>query len=257
MTWGTFIVCANHTGNILDVPTRVIESIKNTKHIFCDHLDVFNRDILEPYAISSADKVIVETGNLAGEISSEVELGNLAVSILKNKENIVFITDSGLPGFADQGTKILDILYENGLNIEIIPGPSIFPAAIAIAGIPSHGAESHFFSFFDESSEEKHKKINKIKDFDATTVIIDYPEKIKELMGILKTTLGPGRLCAVCIDIGMPSQKVLRGTISDLNLKELLLKDCNVSVVVEGLSDSATFTRLVGSTGLEPVTDGL
>ena len=59
---GTLIVCANHIGNILDVPPRTIEKIKQTEHIFCDHLRTFNQDIVIPYKIDMNDKIVFGLG---------------------------------------------------------------------------------------------------------------------------------------------------------------------------------------------------
>ena len=143
---GTLIVCANHIGNILDVPPRTIEKIRQTKHIFCDHLETFDQDIAIPYKIDMNDKIIFEVG--IDENGEENNTVKAALSVLQKGKDIVFISDNGLPGFADRGTRIIDIVYQNNIPVEIIPGPSIVSAAVAVAGIPSSSSDVLFISFF-------------------------------------------------------------------------------------------------------------
>ena len=204
---GTLIVCANHIGNILDVPSRTIEKIRQTEHIFCDHLDTFNRDIAIPYKINMNDKTIFEVGiDENGEENSTVKA---ALSVLEKGKNIVFISDNGLPGFADRGTRIIDIIHNNNIPVEIVPGPSIVSAAIAVAGIPS-SSDVLFVSFFDSNEKEKLNKLELIKDFDASIVFLDFPENMQWLINSIEKIIGEKRLAALCINVGLEPQKIIR-----------------------------------------------
>ena len=252
MRTGTLIVCANHIGNILDIPQRTIEKIRQTKHIFCDHFNEFNKDILIPFGIDKKDKVIVETG----PIENDLEILNQALSILKNGQDVVFLSDNGMIGFADKGTRIIDMIHKNKILVEVISGPSIVSSAVAVAGIASSASDVLFMSFFDYNKDQKLKKLQNIKNLDAVIVILDFPENMKSLFEIIEKSIDGQRLSALCINIGLESQKIIRKKIFLFNQDFPELKDCSVTLVLEG-SVSRNLDDLVGSTGLEPVTDGL
>jgi 16S rRNA (cytidine1402-2'-O)-methyltransferase len=229
---GTLIVCANHIGNILDVPPRTIEKIRQTRHIFCDHLETFNQDIAIPYKINMDDKVVFEVG--IDENGEENNTVKAALSVLQEGKDIVFISDNGLPGFADRGTRIIDIVYENNIPVEIIPGPSIVSASIAVAGIPSSSYDVLFISFFDSNEKEKLNKLKLIKDFDASIVFLDFPENMKWLIDNIEKVVGEKRLAALCINIGLEPQKIIRKEIFLFKEDFPDLTDSYVTLVLEG-----------------------
>jgi 16S rRNA (cytidine1402-2'-O)-methyltransferase len=229
---GTLIVCGNHIGNILDVPQRTIEKIRETKNIFCDHAEVFNEDIAIPHKINLEDKVLFEVGIEKND--DEINTVKSALSILKNGENVVFISDNGMPGFADRGTRIIDIIHKQGIPVEIIPGPSIVSAAVAIAGIPSSGSDVLFISLFDATKKQKLRKLKIIKDIDASIVFLDFPENMEWLIDRIGQVIGKDRMAALCINVGLEPQKIVRKEISLFEKDFPDVKDSYVTLVLEG-----------------------
>jgi 16S rRNA (cytidine1402-2'-O)-methyltransferase len=229
---GTLIVCANHIGNILDVPPRTIEKIRQTKHIFCDHLEVFNRDIAIPYKINMNEKTVFEVG--IDENAEENKTVKAALSVLQKGEDIVFICDHGLPGFADRGTRIIDIVYKNNIPVEIIPGPSIVSAAVSVAGIPSSSSDVLFISFFESNEKEKLNKLELIKDFDGNIVFLDFPENMEWLINRIEEVVGRHRSAALCINVGLETQRIIRKELFLFRENFPNLEHQYVTLVLEG-----------------------
>ena len=154
MSFGKLIIAANHSGDPSDVPAKTIDAIKNTKHIFCDYFRIFQEDLINFHSIDVSDKVIVETGPRVFDngISDDI------IEILKTGKDVIFITDHGLPGFADKGAGILHDIYNQGIDVRIIPGPSIAALAIAISGIMSSADEYYAMSIFNYELSQKIKK---------------------------------------------------------------------------------------------------
>ena len=229
---GTLIVCANHIGSILDIPSRTIEKIRQTKHIFCDHLEIFNQDIAIPYKINMNEKIVFEVG--INENAEESNTVKAALSVLQKGDDIVFISDNGLPGFADRGTRIIDIVYNNNIPVEIVPGPSIVSAAVAVAGIPSSSSDVLFVSFFEHNEKEKREKIKLIKDLDASIVFLDFPKNMKWLINTIEEIAGGSRLAALCINVGLETQKIIRKELFLFREGVPDLTDSYVTLVLEG-----------------------
>jgi 16S rRNA (cytidine1402-2'-O)-methyltransferase len=230
MNFGKFIIAGNQTGNPEDIPPKSLEAIKNATHIFCDHLWLFKEDISDFHKIDISKKYIKETG----QIYDEVLIAEEAVSILKKGHDVIFITDSGLPGFADKGMRVTDFIYSQGIKVEIIPGPTVSGVAIAVAGLPSSAEQNYCVSFFNYSLNRKREILTQIKDFSCTTVVLCHPEEVKENIDIGLEIFGQDRIAAICKNISMPSQEIFRGSLKELKKKNLFFKNCRTAIVFQG-----------------------
>jgi 16S rRNA (cytidine1402-2'-O)-methyltransferase len=232
---GKLIVCSNHTGNLDDIPSRTIETIKKNKHIFCEYFYRLKQDILDYHQIDLKDKEIIE-------FQENSEYKALALSILSSGNNLVFISEHGLPGIADDGLWIIDFVYNNGYDVEIIPGPSIFPTALAFSGIPSQSTDIYFLQLFGRSEKDKRRRIKEISNIDTTIVVLDFSYEIEKLISIFNEELDGDRIAALCINIGMPGQKIIRESLSELKNKKLSLKEnykdiiCVTTLVIQSIS---------------------
>lgn len=230
MSLGKLTIAANHSGDPSDIPAKTIQAIKNTKHIFCDHLWLFKKDVVNFHSIDISDKTITEIGH----ISNENDIAKTAIEILKAGEDIVFITDHGLPGFADKGVIAIGAVYSQGVDIKIIPGPTVAGLAIAIAGISSTAEEYYAMSVFDYEFDSKVKKFEKLKDFASNMVVLCHPEEVVENLKIAAEVFSSSRWAAICIDIGLNTQKIIRGSIEELQKHNLELEDCATCIVFQG-----------------------
>jgi 16S rRNA (cytidine1402-2'-O)-methyltransferase len=218
MTKGKLIVCANHIGNLEDIPERTIQAIRDSNYIFCEYFHILSADILLPNKIDTRNKTIIEFED--GERHQD-----LALSILENGEDIVFICENGLPGFADDGTNLINFIHDSGHEVTLIPGPSILTASLAFAGLPSLSTDVYFLDLFKNSNEDKKDRIRTIKHIDATIVALDFNTTIEDTISIMAEELDENRICALCINIGMPGQKIIREPLHKLKDKSLVIKE--------------------------------
>jgi 16S rRNA (cytidine1402-2'-O)-methyltransferase len=230
MDFGKFIIAGNQTGNPEDIPPKTLNAIKNATHIFFDYLSIFKRDVLDFYKIDVSNKFIKETGKM----HDESEIAKEAIAILKNGHDVVFITDSGLPGIADKGMVVTDLIYGQGIRVEVIPGPTIPGVAMAIAGLPSSAQESYCASFFNYSTERKRKILTRVKDFPCTIIILCHPKEVRENIQLGLEVFGDSRLAAICKNISLPSQEIFRGYLKDLNDKNIHFKNGYTTIVFQG-----------------------
>jgi 16S rRNA (cytidine1402-2'-O)-methyltransferase len=229
MKKGKLIVCGNHSGNLSDTPPRTIEAIKASKYIFCDYLDMLETNTLEPHQIDKNEKIIVETGE-----ANQIEIAKQVINVLASGNNAVLITDTGLPGFADQGPFVIKQAYDNNFEVQIISGPSIIPLAVTAAGIPASGNMVIGIDFFKYDKEKAKELIDQVKVFDAITVVICHPYQVDEILDILFLVLEEDRLVSLCTDISLETQKVLRGKLSDFKNKKLSTQYGHTAIVFEG-----------------------
>lgn len=234
MSSGRFIIGANHIGNVIDIPARVLEAIETIDIVLTEYRNIFIEDMI--YLKKNNKKEIMEY-----EDSDEFHIK--IIDILNDNKNILFLVQHGYPGTADFGTKLINKLIRQGHNVEIIPGPSIVPTAIAISGIISDEDGYTFKSFFNDDEKTILKKIEKLKDIPHTLVLIDKSPKTKKMLEIMLNVFGD-RDIALCLNIGdrndlryRHQQEIFIGSISSTIEKiEELRYDILATVVCKGKS---------------------
>lgn len=234
MNVGRFIIGGNHIGNVKDIPIRVLDIIQDIDIILAEYPHLFKEDM---HFLKKNNKKEILQYKDSEEFYGEV------INILSSGKNILFLVEHGYPGTADTGGKLINKLIKQKYNVEIIPGPSVVPTAIAISGIISDEDGYTFKSFFDDNDETILKNLEKIKNISHTLVLIDHAPKTKKMLEIMLKVFG-NREISLCLNIGNSNnfrwkheQKILNGFITEIidNLEELK-GDIMATVVCKGKS---------------------
>lgn len=202
------ILIGNHIGNYLDLSPRSVHALKTADKIIYEHKVVFDR-LINDLQISVTDDLVCFL-----EISSHMDKAMIADALMNNK-NVVFITDAGYPLIADPGHSIIDFLIDNGLDIEVIPGPSISSTALIASGLKESLGDFIFQEFFKFDSSGIIEMIKLLEPLPQTLVIVDFPNRFAESIVALRQILG-NRRASFCIELTTPNSKAIRGTLSDI-----------------------------------------
>lgn len=65
------------------------------------------------------------------------ERGNVVIDRILGGENCALVTDAGMPAISDPGEDLVRECFENGIEVESVPGPTAFATALAVSGMPS------------------------------------------------------------------------------------------------------------------------
>ncbi|MCX8085146.1 MAG: SAM-dependent methyltransferase [Calditerrivibrio sp.] len=137
---------------------------------------------------------------------------HLMIKKIKDKDVVVMFSDGGTPCIADPGYKFIDACYNNGVEVIAYPGPSSITSAISISGF---FAESFYFAgFLPKEKKELQSFIKKIDELNETTVILERPYAIKNMVDFLLLT--KKRKIFFAVNIGMPNFISFRGTVQNL-----------------------------------------
>lgn len=189
---------ANHLGNILDVPNRVIKLIQEVDYVVIEFEDHFLNDI-KKLNISKPNYLIYKDDNV---------FFNSILQLLKQDKSILILNEMGYPGIADPGHKLINLAIKNNIPINIIPGPSIGPVALAASGF--YGIGNVLVETFDKSNEDVIKIISGLKYLKYPIIILDHKENILNIIKICKNILSDKEVC-LCINLGWDSnQKIIK-----------------------------------------------
>jgi 16S rRNA (cytidine1402-2'-O)-methyltransferase len=216
MNKGSLTIVANHIGNRIDIHPRLGQLIEETSEILCEHKEAFLAD-LDYLGIKTKKNILVYA-----EFDSGLAVNNAVIEKLLSGKNVLFILENGLLGFADPGIGLVDACYNNQINVSVIPGPSIISTLPSIAGIPQVGSGWTFEEIFDQDKDIIIKKINSLKNIQHNLIILNKHNTI-EILSKMLSIFNEDRFCAVCINIGMSGQKIIRNKLSVLiNNKDIL-----------------------------------
>lgn len=199
----------NHIGNHLDLSPRALEALKLADKIIYEHRSEFDR-LIKNLGISVTDDLVSVT-----EISNHLDKKAIYDAMVDGK-NVVLITDAGYPLIADPGVDIVNFIIQAGLDIDVVPGPSISSLALVAAGLQDAPGDFVFQEFFRFSLEGIGGMVNLLEPLPQNLVILDFPKRFIKSIDILKNILG-NREASFCIELTTPNSKTIRGTLDDIS----------------------------------------
>lgn len=189
-------------------------------------------DDLSPRAAASlraADLVVCEERKQAGRILRRLNLRrdllelnehteraatDDALDALRSGACVALVSDCGMPVFADPGTTLVRAALDEGIDVDVVPGPTSLTTALAVAGI--NVRRFHYHGFLSPKRDERARELARLRSLDIPLVLLDAPYRLQALLDDLARHIGARRMAAVACDLTLPSQLVRRGTLGEL-----------------------------------------
>lgn len=157
MTKEKIYLIATPIGNLGDITLRALEVIETLDVLVCEDTRVTS-GLIESYKkkglISNTPKYFVYNDFNEGRVTSKI------IEMIKQGDVVGLVSDAGMPTISDPGYKIVRACYDQGLEVEVIPGASSVSTALAKSGL---GGESYLFvGFLPKKKIKRSKLINNI-----------------------------------------------------------------------------------------------
>lgn len=136
-----------------------------------------------------------------------------AIKLLKGGKSIYFMSDCGLPAFCDPGQNLVDSCHKQGIKVTATPFPNSIALSIALSGF-SHSRFT-FCGFVPVKEPEREEWISSELKRPETLVWMETPYRLKKLLEDLHRS-GTKRHIFLAMDLGAPSEKLLRGPATQL-----------------------------------------
>ena len=153
---------------------------------------------------------------------------------LTGGQDVLLITDAGMPGVSDPGYRLVAAAAQAGLRVTVLPGPSAVTTALVISGLPSD--RFVFEGFPPRKAGERARRFADLAAEPRTLVFFESPRRIGTTLADLAAAFGSDRRAAVCRELTKTHEEVLRGSLGELagKLQEGVLGE--VTLVVAGAS---------------------
>ncbi len=205
-------------GNLQDISQRALETLNNSAAILCEDtrqtLKLLRRYSITKKLISFNDK------NSKDKIPKILEA-------LKRGEDYALVSDAGMPVISDPGFNLIDTCHENGIEVDVIPGPSALTSVVAASGLNA----SHFvFLGFLPRGSKLRKILKMVSELKMATVFYESPYRLKSTLEEI-CKISPNARVFVAREMTKVHQTFYRG--APCELVEKVVEKGEISVVVE------------------------
>lgn len=129
-------------------------------------------------------------------------------------EDIVLVSDAGMPTVSDPGFRVVQLAAERGVAVSAIPGPSAVITALAVAGLPTD--RFAFEGFLPRKSGERGRALAALAAEQRTLVFFEAPTRLEAALVDLAAAFGGSRPAAVCRELTKLHEEVRRGSLAEL-----------------------------------------
>lgn len=133
---------------------------------------------------------------------------------LRAGDDVLLVTDAGLPGISDPGYRVVKAAAEAGLRVTVLPGPSAVTAALAVAGLPSD--RFCFEGFPPRRAGDRARRFAELANEPRTMVFFESARRLGGTLGELAQSFGQGRPVVVCRELTKTHEEIRRGTLGEL-----------------------------------------
>jgi 16S rRNA (cytidine1402-2'-O)-methyltransferase len=146
------------------------------------------------------------------------------------------VSDAGTPVVSDPGAQLIAACIEAGVAVEALPGPSAVITSLVLAGLRSDGFR--FVGFLPRSGKRRHEALEGIAADRLTSVLFESPHRVGKTLAELSRLAGGERRAAVARELTKLHEEVIRGTLAELAERLAEGVRGEVTLVVEGATDS-------------------
>ncbi|MBF0440740.1 MAG: hypothetical protein HQK54_02435 [Oligoflexales bacterium] len=202
---GIFILAANTIGRYDDIPQRSLKALRESD------LLIFEED--------RPARLALKTAGIHREYLKYSEHRNantiyLFKKFLKEDKVVCYMSDQGMPTIADPGRELLEIAYELGSRVEVIPGASSITAALSAC--PFLYGSFKYHGFVERKREDRITTLKKIAEENDPVILVDTPYRLKNLIDDCIISHGPKRMALLAMDISGPRENFLFNNMESL-----------------------------------------
>lgn len=235
-------LCATPIGNLGDITRRAERVLMNAERIYCEDtrntLKLLNALGIRPgQPLRSCHEHNEQRA--AAEIAELVRKGGSAA----------FVSDAGMPGVSDPGSRLVAEFIREGLPFEVLPGASAMVTAWVASGLSTEGLL--FLGFLPRTGPERAKMIDAAAKSEVTAMLYESPLRVgatlAELACAFEKRGEEERQCVLMRELTKTFEERIAGTASALKerfMSEPPKGEC--VLLIEGTKKDAALEAAAG-----------
>lgn len=165
------------------------------------------------------------------------------VPLLAAGQEIVYVSDAGMPGISDPGAVLVAACIEHDLPFTVLPGASAVLTAAVLSGLPADCFS--FFGFLPRENAARRLVLDRIAASGQLCLLYESPRRVRETLQALYQRLGD-RNAALLRELTKKFETAERGTLSMLieRLSEDPRGECVIAVYADIAAEAVTDAAL-------------
>lgn len=144
---------------------------------------------------------------------NESRRAELIVAQVRAGRSVAVVTDAGMPGISDPGSRVAALCRQAGVPVTVIPGPSAALVGLVLSG--AGGGEFHFAGFLPRKGGRRRKVLAGLLGLECPVVIFEAPHRFLALLSEIEA-LEPERRIFVLREITKRHEECSEGTPAEL-----------------------------------------
>lgn len=162
-------ICPTPIGNLEDITIRTLNTLRFADEIYCEDTR-HTIKLLNHYEIKKPLFSLHE--------HNENMKSDEVIEKIKSGKNIAYVSDAGMPGISDPGSKLIQLCIENGVQVTTLPGASAMVVALVNSGLDTRSFT--FVGFLERENGKKKSQLEKLLKKEETLIIYESPHRIKQ-----------------------------------------------------------------------------
>ena len=213
-------------GNLGDLSLRALDTLKEVDLIVAEDTRHTRR---------LTDRYEIKTHLQSCHKFNEMQRAEQLITRIQSGQAVAMVTDSGMPGISDPGSRVVALCREAGVPITSIPGPAAVTTAVALSGYGDKGFI--FAGFLPHKSGGRKRDLEKWKDADLPLVLYESPYRLLKLMNEIEQYLGTARIVFVGRELTKKFEECTEGTPEEIRNRyenRTVKGECVVIVIPAG-----------------------
>jgi 16S rRNA (cytidine1402-2'-O)-methyltransferase len=201
---GKLILVPTPLGNLRDITLRALEVLKDCDFVIAEDTRV-TRFLLQHFQI--------EKRILAHHQHNEHQALNEIVRLISEGATVAQVSDAGTPAISDPGFLLVRECIREGIEVEVLPGPTAFVPALVLSGLP---CDRFVFEGFLPQKKGRQTRWLRLVEEERTMVFYESPFRVVKLLEEALQYLGEDRQASVSRELTKMFEETKRGTVSEL-----------------------------------------
>lgn len=229
-SFSVLYVVATPIGNLEDITLRAIRVLSGADIVACEDTRK-TRFLLEKHGITPTRLVSFHKFN---EAKRTAEL----IQRLRDGASVALVCNAGTPGISDPGARLVQAAVENGIRVEVVPGPSAITAALSTSCLPHE--QFVFCGFLPPRSSTRRNKFLILKNQPRTLLFFETANRLDASLKDMFDVLGDRRI-EIARELTKVHEEVIRTSLSSAasELKDKTIKG-EIVLIVEGAKDTVS-----------------
>lgn len=203
MKKGTLYIVSTPIGNLEDISTRAIKTLKSVDIIACEDTrhssKLLNTFDIHTSKISYYDEV---------EERRSVTL----INMMETGKSVALVSDAGTPGISDPGYRVIEKAVEADIPVIPIPGPSSILAALVASGFAT---DRFVFEGFLPRKKGRKTRLEELSQEPRTIILFESPMRLLKTLNDLRDYFGERRV-AIGREMTKLYEEYLHGSLSEM-----------------------------------------